>query len=337
MFGINFVKFDSMTHVIQFSKGKIKREGKGLSFYYYAPTTSIAAIPLGSKDIQFIFSETTNDFQKIAIQGQITYNIKNPHQLSEVLDFTLINRHQYKEDNFEKINQRLNNEAQAATSKFIQQLNLKTAIRSAKEIGEYIDEGLRSSESIEHLGVEVINVDVIRVSPTPEMAKALETETCENLQKEADQAIYERRNFAVEQERRIRESELNTEIAVQEKEKEIVDRKAQIKLKEQESEREIRERQMEADLSIEQSKTKLTEMKTANMKKEAEAKGYLLEKTLSPYKAFDWKMLMAMNAKNMDARDNIALAFRELAENADKIEHLNISPDLLQSLLQKKL
>jgi len=47
-------------------------------------------------------------------------------------------------------------------------------------------------------------------------------------------------------------------------------------------------------------------------------------------------MLMAMNAKGMDAKDNIAFAFRELAENADKIEHLNISPDLLQTLLQKK-
>jgi len=335
MFGINFVKFDAMTHVIQFSNGQIKREGKGLSFYYYGPTTSITAIPMGSKDIQFIFRETTHDFQKIAIQGQVTYFIKDPKQLSEVLDFTLVNK-QYKDDNFEKINQRLNNEAQAATSKFIQQLDLKSAIRSAKEIGEQIERGLTKSDAIAHLGVEVINVDVIAVSPTPEMAKALETETKEALQKEADQAIYERRNFAVEQERRIKESELNTEIAVQEKGKQIQEKKAQIKIKEQENERKIRETKIEADVSIENSKTKLTEMRVANMKKEADAKGYLLEKTLSPYKAFDWKMLMAMNAKGMDAKDNIAFAFRELAENADKIEHLNISPDLLQTLLQKK-
>ncbi|WP_027470725.1 SPFH domain-containing protein [Saccharicrinis fermentans] len=336
MFGINFIKFDAMTHVIQFSNGKIKREGKGLSFYYWAPKTSIAAIPIGSKDIQFIFRETTHDFQKIAIQGQITYVITDPKQLSEVLDFTLVNKQQHKEDNFEKINQRLNNEAQTATAKFIQQLDLKSAIRSAKEIGEMISTGLTNSKAIKHLGVEVINVDVIAVTPTPEMAKALETETREALQKEADQAIYERRNFAVEQERKIRESELNTEIAVQEKEKQIQEKKAQIKIKEQENDRKIRETKIEADVSIEQSKTELTKMRVENMKKEADAKGYLLDKTLSPYKDFDWKMLMAMNAGSMDAKDNIAFAFRELAENSQKIENLNITPDLLQSLLQNK-
>jgi hypothetical protein len=36
---------------------------------------------------------------------------------------------------------------------------------------------------------------------------------------------------------------------------------------------------------------------------------------------------------NPDPRFNIALAFRELAGNADKIGNLNISPDLLESIL----
>ena len=57
------------------------------------------------------------------------------------------------------------------------------------------------------------------------MARALEAQTRESLQKEADQAVYERRNFAVEQERIIKESELNTEIAVEEKQKQIVEKK----------------------------------------------------------------------------------------------------------------
>ena len=34
-------------------------------------------------------------------------------------------------------------------------------------------------------------------------------------------------------------------------------------------------------------------------------------------------------------RNNIALAFRELAENAGKIGTLNISPDLLDTVLKK--
>ena len=49
----------------------------------------------------------------------------------------------------------------------------------------------------------------------------------------------------------------------------------------------------------------------------------------------DWKILTALN-NNPDPRFSIALAFRELAENADKIGNLNISPDLLDSLLTQK-
>ena len=62
-----------------------------------------------------------------------------------------------------------------------------------------------------------MGVNILAVRAVPEMTRALETSTREKLQQEADQAIYERRNFAVEQERKIKESELNTEIAIEEK------------------------------------------------------------------------------------------------------------------------
>lgn len=336
MFGIKFIKFDSMTYAIHFKNGKVKKEGRGLSFYYYAPTSSITAIPLGSKDIQFIFNETTKDFQTITIQGQITYKIENPTQLADSLDFTLDKYQRYKEDNFEKLNQRLNNEAQTSTSSFIQGLSLKETLRSAKTISRNISDGLKSSNSAKILGVEVLSVDVLGVRATPEMSKALETETRESLQKEADEAIYERRNFAVEQERRIKESELNTDIAVEEKKKQIIEKQAEIKINEAESERKLREMRIEADLSIEEQKTKLIEMQVLNDKKQADSKGYMLEKTLAPYKDMDWKTLMALNSDKVSALDNIGFAFRELAENADKIGTLNITPDFLETVIEKQ-
>lgn len=336
MFGVKFIKFDSMTYVLQYKHGKVKREGKGLSFYYYVPTSSITAIPLGSKDIQFIFNESTKDFQTITIQGQITYEIQNPKQLADSLDFTLDNRHQYKEDNFEKLNQRLNNEAQTSTSSFIQGLTLKEALRSARNISEKINQGLKSSNSARILGVEVLSVDVLAVRATPEMAKALETETRESLQKEADQAIYERRNFAVEQERRIKESELNTEIAIQEKKKQINEKQAEIKVNEAENDRKLREMKISADVSVEDQKRKLIEMQVENEKHLADAKGYTLEKTLKPYKDIDWKTLMALNSNGVSALDNIGFAFRELAENSAKIGTLNITPDFLETVIENQ-
>jgi two-component sensor histidine kinase len=50
-------------------------------------------------------------------------------------------------------------------------------------------------------------------------------------------------------------------------------------------------------------------------------------------KALDWKVLTALSANGMDPAASIAVAFRELAENAQKIGELNVSPDLLRSLL----
>jgi hypothetical protein len=335
MFGISYIKFDSMAYVIHFKNGLVAKEGRGLSFFYFAPTSSIAAIPMGSNDLPFIFNETTTDYQNISIQGQVTYKIGNPKQLAELLDFTVDEKGVYKKNDSEKLNQRIINEAQTATSSFIHGLGLKEAIRSAKTIEAKITEGLQASPAISILGIEILTVNILAIKATPEMARALETETREKLSQEADQAIYERRNFAVEQERKIKESELNTDIAVEEKKKQIDEKKMQAEVQKADNDRKLREMKVQADIAVENQRKSLIEQKTANERKEAETQGFVIETTLKPYKDIDWKTLTALN-NNPDPKFNIALAFRQLAENADKIGNLNISPELLESLLTDK-
>lgn len=335
MLGIRHIKFDSMTYVIHFKNGCIAKKGRGLAFFYFSPISSIAAIPIGSNDLPFIFEESTNDYQNISIQGQVTYKIVNPEQLAELLDFTVDNRGVYKKNDIEKLNQRLINEAQTATSSFIHELGLKDSIRSAKAIEGKIAEGLKASQAISILGIEILAVNILAVKATPEMARALETETREKLSQEADQAIYARRNFAVEQERKIKESELNTEIAVEEKKKQIDEKRMETELQKAENDRKLREMKVQADIAVENQRKLLIEQKTANEMKEADAKGYVLETTLKPYQKMDWKLLMALN-NTADPKLNIALAFRELAENAQKIGNLNISSELLEAILSKK-
>ena len=67
MFGIKFIKVQPTTYLLQYRGGKIVREGLGLSFFYYAPTTSLVAVPVASADVPFIFQETTADFQGVTI------------------------------------------------------------------------------------------------------------------------------------------------------------------------------------------------------------------------------------------------------------------------------
>ena len=332
MFGINYIKFDSMTYVIHYKNGNIEKEGRGLSFFYFTPNSSIAAIPMGSNDLPFIFNETTHDYQSISIQGQVTYKIGNPKQLAEMLDFTVNDNGIYKKNDVEKLNQRLINEAQTATSSFIHQLGLKEAIRSAKTIEEKISEGLKSSQAISILGIDILSVSILAIKASPEMARALETETRERLSQEADQAVYVRRNFAVEQERIIKESELSTEIAVEEKRKKIDEKKMEAEIQKADNDRKLREMKVKADISVEDQRKLLIDQKTENERKEADTQGYVIETTLKPYKEMDWKTITALN-NNPDPKFNIALAFRQLADNAEKIGTLNISPDLLESIL----
>ncbi len=178
-------------------------------------------------------------------------------------------------------------------------------------------DALKQSATVTQLGVEVLEVAVGSISADPEMSKALQAEAREQLLKEADQAIYARRNTAVELERTIRENELNTEIAVAQKQ------------------RQVRETEMEADIAVEQQRTSLVEVRVENERKEAESRGAALRAVLDPVRDIDWRTLLAMQG---DANSSmlISSAFDQLAQNAGKIGQLNISPDLLSTLLGRE-
>lgn len=336
MLGINYIKFDSMNYVIHYKNGNIKKEGRGLSFFYFSPNSSIVSIPVPSNDFQFVFNETTKDYQEVTLQGQITYKIDNPKQIAETLDFTVNKKKQYLKNDYEKIQQRIINEAQTASASIIQQLNLKQALRQLEEIEKEIFTSVQKSKTVQMLGLEVLSVNILGVTPNPEMARALEAQTRESLQKEADQAVYERRNFAVEQERIIKESELNTEIAVEEKQKQIVEKKMETDVVKQENVQKLKEMEMASSISLEEQKKEFIDIQVTNEKKEADIKEYVLNANLKPYKELDWKTLMAISNNGNNPSNNIALAFRELAENADKIGNLNISPELLDSIVRTK-
>ena len=315
---LSYVKVPATHYALHFQQGRIRREGLGLSFFYYAPSATIAAIPMGSTDSPFAFVESTADFQQATVQGQLTYRVADPKKVASLLDFSIGSKAQYLADGPLKLQERLVKEAQVAARAVTQRMTLPEVLISATAIGAEVSEALKTSESITSLGVEIMSLAVISIKPTPEMAKALEAGAREALQRKSDEAIYARRNAAVEQERRIKESELNTELAVEEKK------------------RQIREAQMAAEIAIEEQRALLMDQKVANERKDADSRAYAMEVTAKAIETMDWKKLMLISPGGFDAGQVIALAFQELAGNAQKIGELNISPDLLQGLMSKK-
>src|SRR5256885_8885986 len=89
MFGIRFIKSQPTVHLMQFRAGKVVREGAGQSFFYYAPTTTLVAVPVGSQDCHFMLELVTADFQSVTVQGQVTYRISTPRQTATLMDFSL--------------------------------------------------------------------------------------------------------------------------------------------------------------------------------------------------------------------------------------------------------
>ncbi|MGO9230088.1 MAG: SPFH domain-containing protein [Bryobacteraceae bacterium] len=315
MLGISYRKANPTDYVLHFSRGKLTREGAGLSFFYFVPASSIVSVPLASANIPFVFNEPTVDFQTLTVQGQMTYRIMDPKKAAAMLDFTLDARGRYASDQYQKLPERLVYGLQTLVRAEIQGLPLREALVHGDALTVRVLEQLKVSPEVVQLGVEILNLAILSLKPTPEMAKALEAEAREALNRHADEAVYTRRNAAIEQERRIKENELQTELLVQTKQ------------------RELHERELEAEIALEKQRAALTDQKTANERKEADSRAYSLKAVIEPVQGLDWRMLMMLNPQGGDARNTIAMAFQELASNAQKIGELNVSPDLLRTLI----
>jgi len=317
MFGFRYIKAEPTQYVIQYHKGEPKREGAGLAFWYFAPSSSIVVIPTASVNEPFIFPEVTADFQEVTVQGQITFRIADPRRTSALLNFTIGPKGAYVSEDPTKLTQRLIDQVQVAMRAEVQALPLKEVLASGDELVARVALALRDHPTITALGLEVLGLSLLAVKPKPETAKALEAEAREALLRRADEAIYARRNASVEQERTIKENELATERSIQE-------RRAQIQREE-----------MTSRIGLEEQNKALVALSSANAREEADAKAYALAAMMKSLGATDPKILQALASSGMDASQLMALAFRDLADNATKIGQLNVSPELLREMLQR--
>jgi len=334
MFGIKFIKVQPTTYLLQYRGGAVVREGLGLSFFYYAPTTSLVAVPVGSVDVPFIFQETTGDFQSVTIQGQVTYRVGDPRRLAALLNYTLApNGHTYASEDPEKLPERVIHVINVLARAELQKLPLREAIRASDELVKGVKGGLVASEEITSLGLEVLGLSILAIKPTPETARALEAETREKLFRDADEAIYARRNSAVEQERAIKENELNTEIAIENKKRQIRETQMEANRAVQEKESVLKKEALEVNIGLEDRRKNLVVLAAENARAEADARAYGVSSTMKALSTADAKILQALASTGMKPEQLIAFAFQELAGKAEKIGQLNISPDLLRELL----
>ena len=171
---------------------------------------------------------------------------------------------------------------------------------------------------------------------TPETARALAAEMRERVLQAPTRRSTAAGNATVDEERAIRENELQTDIAVAEKRRQVEEAEMEAKRAVAEKARTIEREDLEGRIALEERRALLVEQAAANARTEADARAYALAAVMEVLAKVEPRVLEAVASTGMGPEQLIARAFQGLAERADKIGELNISPDLLGRLLRKR-
>lgn len=325
---IRYRKFGPGEYVLQVKDGRTVRQGLGLSVLYSTKRSSLLAVPATALDAQLLLEDLlTADYQSCCVQGTVTFRFRQFAQAAAMLDFAFAERPaeqvQKRAETLKAARTRLEQLAAIALGREISKMDIRTALKSADGLGSMVRQTLVEEPLVRELGVEILGVTLVGVTAKPETRRALEAAAREQILKEQDDAIYLRRNAAIEQERLVRENELDTEIRVAEKAREKKERELA-------TERFVLEQQIE----LEERSRELVAAEVENADRRARQQADAASALLRAYDAVRPEVLQALSLSSMDARGLIARAFLELGENAQRIGNLNISPDLLQTLTE---
>jgi len=336
MFGFRYFNARPTAYVMQLRNGAVKREGRGLSFFYFAPVTSIVSLPVSSQANDFIHTLTTSDFQTVTVQGQVTWRIGEPQRTAALVDFTLRpDGKGYASDDPDRLKERVGARIEILAQKAIQQRSLRAALLAANSVAAEVSGDLAAAAELQALGLEIIGFGVTAIRPTPEAARALEAEAREAILRTADDAVFARRNAAVENERAIRESELDTEVAVELKKRQVREAQMDAEASVNRKEAELRKERMTSDITLEASRAKFVELNAANTRALAEADAHKLAALMAAVQSADPRIVQAIASAGMAPGQLIAQAFGGIAERAERIGQLNVSPDLLEALTRQ--
>src|SRR3989338_11260781 len=217
MLGLKYFKAEPTEFARMRVKGKLKKEGEGISGFYLPFRTTIEMVSVGVNDQPFAFQEVSQDNQEVALQGGFVYRISDPKVAMRVYNFS-IDPHtkQYQSDDGSKLPAHVLQLVRGETRKLIQGANLEGILRMGDELSEKITGALSKRDLRAVSGVEFRTLYFESIRPKPEIAKALEATYRESLLQKADEAVYGRRALAVEKERTIQQNEMRTRVELEE-------------------------------------------------------------------------------------------------------------------------
>ncbi len=318
---LRHLRAEQSSHVLVFRSGRLRQSGRGLSVWFFPLSTTLAEIPMDDRELSFLFHGRSADYQDVTVQGVITYRVVDPETLAQRVDFGLdLVRGVHLKQPFEKIGLLLTQLSQQFVWAYLAQTPIRTILADGhRVIRERISAALGAEEGLAGLGLglEIVSVRVSSLAPTPDLEKALEMPMREKIQQEADEASFARRALAVEKERAIQENALQNQIELARREEQLISQKGQNERRRVSEEAEAKGLAAEAEAHC------------ARIQTAAKAEGLQL---LAKVEVEGERARMDIY-RDLPSSVLVGLAAQELAKKLRRIDHVNLSPDLLAPLL----
>lgn len=305
---VRHLRSEPNRHILHWSRGRLTKSGRGLAYWFHPLRASVAEVPCDDRELAFLFHGRSSDFQDITVQGVITWRVVDPEIVADRVDFSVdIKNGSWLEQPLEQLGEVLTNRAQQHAWDAIAANDVRGLLeRGVEQVRTRIREGLADSAELEALGIEIVAVSVRKIAPSSELERALQTPAHESIQQQADEATFRRRALAVEKERAIAENELQNQIELATRESELIN---------QRGENEKQAAEAKGETARLESASQAESIRVVE-----EARVVAERERMEIYSGLEPQVLMG-------------LAAREFARKLQKIEHLNVTPDMLGQLL----
>ncbi|MDR7081048.1 regulator of protease activity HflC (stomatin/prohibitin superfamily) [Arthrobacter ginsengisoli] len=305
-------------YVVHLQKGSVRHQGVGQAFWFRPANSVLSEVPVDDQELPTLFHAITRDHQDVSVQANVTYRFIDPVSVSSRLDFGLQPAGDAPATGKEQVATIIGQLCQSHAIDHIATTTLAEALeRGVSQLRNVLAEALRADTRLLSTGIEILGVQVLAVRPESDVERALQTPVREQLQAEADRAVYERRAVAVERERTISENEMASQI-------ELATRREHLVGQEGANARRAAEEKAAAGLidahASAQRQGISADAEANQIRLVGEAAAAREAATMDVYRDVDQATLLA-------------LALRDAAASLPNIGNLTITPDLLSGAL----
>lgn len=306
-------------YVRHLRKGDVAHEGVGMAFWFRPRTAALSQVPLDDREQALLFHARTADFQDVIVQATVTYRIVDPALATTRVDFGVDPATgAWNSVPLEALGGLLTELAQQPAIERLATMTMREALAGGlAPVRQVIALALADDARLSERGITVADIRVVAIRTDPEVERAMQTQTREQVQQEADRATFERRALAVQRERAIAENELQNQIELARREEELVGQRGM-------NERRRASEQAAADAITAEANAA---QRRLTFETEAEATRVLGEAEAAAETA------RYTTYRDVDTAIMLALAVQEMAKHLPDVEHLTITPDLLTSLV----